>query len=350
MISKPPFRAHSRAASTSVLAAPTGRPGVISLKTVVVPAQRSQRTKKQADASRLVGFGRSAPAPLAPAAELSSSKSAPTTPEKGARGRQVAKGNKKQHAIRPASQSAVQRSSARADSPAFNAPQADGLFKKSKSSRHSTSHTSSSRRADMAPQINNPSGQLASRRQANIISNVPIMPGYDSDGDRNQVDWLVNEEDDEDDYSSADSSMPATPANGTGIAVFGKAPQTAPILGAMQGFPFDDSPCKGRSVRPKHQRSPSENVFNLSSDEELVVPSTGVSPVDVLLEVMKAKHPMPRRSISSPGMRPETPPNVAVAGTSSSAPTRDGLKVKYANAVYQTSPSADVLPTPNFYA
>ncbi|KAL1660228.1 hypothetical protein GGF50DRAFT_63593 [Schizophyllum commune] len=362
MTSKPHNRSHNKAASTSVL--PSGRGGLLYVKALPAtshssPSQQRSGRSKKADANRLAALGRSAPAPLAPSAELSS-KSAPATPEKHARERQAAKGNKKQTAARSSSQSAAQRSGARAESPSTNAPQADGLFKKSKSTRHSAPYTSSpSRRGDMSPQLSNvPTGQLASRRQASkIASNVPIMAGYDSDGDRNQVDWLVNEDDDEDDYSSADSSMPATPANGTGIAVFGNVPRTAPIAGAIQGFPFEDSPCKGRQIpralRPKHQRSPSENVFNLSSsDEESSSPSTGSSPVDVLFEAIAQKgaaHPVPRRSVSSPGMRPVTPSNVAV-GTPSSAPTRDGLKVKYANAKYQTSPSAAVLPAPNFYA
>ncbi|KAL1739720.1 hypothetical protein HDZ31DRAFT_48914 [Schizophyllum fasciatum] len=351
MTSKPHLRSHNKAASTSVL--PSGRGGLLYVKAVPATAhgspahQRSGRSKK-ADPNRLAALGRSAPAPLAPSAELSSPKSAPATPEKHSRDRQAAKGSKKQTAARSSSQSAAQRSSARADSPSINAPQAEGLSKKSKSSRHSASYTSSpSRRGDMSPQLSNAN---------KITSNVPIMAGYDSDGDRNQVDWLVNEDDDEDDYSSADSSMPATPANGTGIAVFGNVPQTAPLTGATQGFPFEDSPCKGRQIpralRAKHQRAPSENVFNLSSsDEEGGSPITGTSPVDVLFEAIAkgGKHPLPRRTVSSPGMRPVTPSNVAI-GSPSSAPSRDGLKVKYANAKYQTSPSADVLPAPNFYA
>jgi hypothetical protein len=114
--------------------------------------------------------------------------------------------------------------------------------------------------------------------------------------------------------------------------VYDDGPRTAPLSTSHPGFPFNAKLLTSTHTperKRQHARSPSEGVFNLSTDEDSTFPSLS----DASGELKAKNNFSPRRRIASVALTPV------------------GSKRDFwASSKFQNSPSPDVLPIPAFKA
>ncbi|KAK2461295.1 hypothetical protein APHAL10511_006822 [Amanita phalloides] len=161
------------------------------------------------------------------------------------------------------------------------------------------------------------------------------------------------------DLSDHKPSPPVTPTRPKAQKIFRDGPRTAPAMGTFPSLPKPPSSAPQQKTREggrKHKRSPSEGVFNMSSDEDS---STGWNPsVAALFQLTTGVQKAPTRAYTSPHKLPApvTPkfardfPPAAVQAKERQYEKEAAEKVAgyFASSSFQNSPSPEELPDPLF--
>ncbi|KAJ7598790.1 hypothetical protein C8J56DRAFT_769379 [Mycena floridula] len=342
-------------APPSVVVQPTRTPGLLSLSK---PAQRPQLQQQRAR-----------PSPKLKQAAVAAVEQVNSEKSQQSRGRPQSK--PKDKPTRNSSNSSVRgrRNNGRQPSPPFPS-QAEALLTPTHNKPNPFSipdqPPSSPRLVRTAPTLSaRPSGKLARRRQPVLVpfelppaaskaipvpkrsssTSIPIsrsdpfsshMPSRKPQLKRkSKSDRTFPICDDLTDDASSDSediSPPSTPTPSRMKRFEDDGPKTAPLSKSMSGFPFSSPSPLAKKAARRHKRSPSEGIFNMSSDEDLTAQSDDIRAL-FGLQARQASSSLP--SLSSEAELEREMAAAVAAGY-------------FASSTFQNSPSPEELPPPAF--
>jgi hypothetical protein len=169
----------------------------------------------------------------------------------------------------------------------------------------------------------------------NLSRSVPTLSSMQSSESTTDAfpicDDLTDVEDDDVFTSSSPSHVGVGHVTWQPPLVYDDGPRTAPLFTSHSGFSFNTKLTSTRTPERKrqHARSPSEGVFNLSTDEDSTLPTLS----DATGELKAKDNFSPRRRIASVASTPV-----------------GGKRDFWASSKFQNSPSPDALPIPAFKA
>ncbi|KAF8637920.1 hypothetical protein AX17_002541 [Amanita inopinata Kibby_2008] len=190
-----------------------------------------------------------------------------------------------------------------------------------------------------------------------VLSHMPLHRIARRSSTAGSVAWdvfpICDDMTDAGDLSDNGRSPPVTPTRGKPRREFNTGPRTAPLAGAFSFAPLSAPQNKSRAAERRHKRSPSEGVFNMSSDED----SSGLTLNPSVLALFQlARSPAPGKKlhalpykVAAPKFARDTAP-AAMQTKERQYEKEAAEKVAgyFASSSFQNSPSPEELPDPLF--